>query len=349
MMKLSDYTLALLDDIERRIDPDDEEDFRSQWKQFWYTDLDVPVFTPCRKTVSQPGTELKNIRINDALRDPELMLDAELADLSRRLSSSSAALGIRANYGSAIMTSLFGAEMFIMPKETNTLPTTRSFNDSDRVREVLEAGIPDFHVGFGGDVLAFGEMCAEIFEHYPKIKKYVEVYHPDTQGPLDIAELLWGGEMFYEMYDDSEFVHAVMRLVTDTYRGFMDKWFSIIPKREEIAVHWHIMQRGTIFLRMDSAMNLSPEFYCEYSRPYDTELLDYYGGGCMHFCGRGEHFVESLCEIDSLYAIQMSQPHLNDMDKILSSVVAHDKRILMLFGAGQYATKPYMRNGVMHS
>ena len=58
--------------------------------------------------------ELKNIHINDALRNPELMLDAELADLSRRLSTASAALGIRANYGSAIMTSLFGAEMFIM-------------------------------------------------------------------------------------------------------------------------------------------------------------------------------------------------------------------------------------------
>jgi len=348
-MKLSEYTLSLLDDIERRIDPDAEEDFRSQWKNFWYTDLDIPVFTPHRKVVSQPGTKLKSIHINDALEDPELMLDLELAELSKQLSTHHSALGIRARYGSAIMSSLFGAEIFIMPRETNTLPTTRSFNDSDRMREVLDAGIPDFHRGFGGDVLAFGEMCAELFSHYPKIQKYVEVFHPDTQGPLDIAELLWGGEMFYEMYDDPEFVHGVMRLITETYRGFMDKWFSIIPKRKEIAVHWHIMQRGTIFLRMDSAMNLSPELYCEYSRPYDTDLLEYYGGGCMHFCGRGDHFVPSLCEIDSLYAIQMSQPHLNDMDKILSTVVEHGKRILMLFKADQYTDRPYMKNGVMHS
>ena len=30
-MELSSYTLALLDDIERRIDPETEEDYRAQW------------------------------------------------------------------------------------------------------------------------------------------------------------------------------------------------------------------------------------------------------------------------------------------------------------------------------
>ncbi len=348
-MTLSTYTLSLLDDIERRIDPDAEEDFRAQWKEFWYTDTDIPIFTPWRKKTSPPGIELKNIHINDALRDWELMLDSELADVSRRLASPNIALGLRANYGSAIMSSIFGAEIFVMPTNTNTLPTTKSFNDSDKIRALLQGGIPDFHKGFGGDVLAFGERCAEIFERYPKIKKYVEVYHPDTQGPLDIAELLWGGEMFYEMYDDADFVHAFIRLVTDTYKGFMDKWYEIIPKREELTVHWGILQRGTIFLRLDSGMNLSPEFYREYSMPYDRELLDYYGGGCVHFCGRGAHFVGPLCEIDSLYAVQSSQPHLNDMESILSSVCARSKRILMLPDAAKYTNLPCMRNGVIHS
>lgn len=352
-MTLSPYTLSLLEDIERRIDPETEEDFRNQWRSFWYSHLDRPVFTPWRKKTSEPGIRLKQIHINDALLDWELMLDAELADVSRRLASPTPALGLRANYGSAIMTSLFGAEIFVMPRDTHTLPTTKSFHDSDKIRSLLQQGIPDFRKGFGGDVLAFGERCADIFEHYPKIKQYVEVYHPDTQGPLDVAELLWGGEMFYEMYDDEDFVHAVMRLITDTYKGFMDTWYGIIPKREELTVHWGILQRGTIFLRLDSGMNISPALYRAYSMPYDRELLDYYGGGCIHFCGRGDHYVETLCEMDSLYAVQASQPHLNDMDKILSAVCASDKRILMLPNGAQYAEGhrafPDMRNGIIHS
>jgi len=199
-MELSAYTLSLLDDIERRIDPDVEDNYRAQWEDFWNGNITEPCFSPKRNHISKPSIEVKNIHINDCLTNLEWMLDAQLADVSGRLSSTGTALGMRANYGSGIMTSIFGAEIFEMPRESSTLPTTRSLNDSDKVREILEKGIPDFHTGFGKDVLAFGELCAEVFENYPKIKKYVEVYHPDTQGPLDIAELLWGGEMFFEMY-----------------------------------------------------------------------------------------------------------------------------------------------------
>ena len=347
-MNLSAYTLALLEDIERRIDPETEEDYRAQWKRFWYTEMAVPVFSPRRKKTSPPGIELRPIAINDALENFEWMLDAELAELSRRLGGN-AALGIRANYGSAILASIFGAEVFIMPRETNTLPTTRSFNDSDRMRALLEKGIPDFTTGFGRDVLIFGERCAEIFERYPKIRRYAEVYHPDTQGPLDIAELLWGGEMFFEMYDDPDFVHAVMRLITDTYKGFLNKWYEIIPRREVITVHWGILHRGTIMLRLDSAMNLSPEFYDEYSKPYDRELLNDYNGGCMHFCGRGDHYIESLCEIETLCGFNVSQPHLNDMDVILRAAADHGKRIFSLPDAMKYGTMPGVKRGMIHS
>ena len=36
MVTLSKQTLELLDDIERRIDPETEEDFTEQWRDFLY-------------------------------------------------------------------------------------------------------------------------------------------------------------------------------------------------------------------------------------------------------------------------------------------------------------------------
>ena len=106
-MNLSPYTLSLLEDIERRIDPEVEDDLYDQWKKFWNGEITTPVFDPMRKKVSPIGVEIKKININDALGDIELMLDRELADVASRLSGKNKALGIRANYGTGILSSLF--------------------------------------------------------------------------------------------------------------------------------------------------------------------------------------------------------------------------------------------------
>ncbi len=347
-MKLSDYTIKLLEDIEKRIDPETEDDYRNQWKNFWYESSDTEIFVPKRKKVFSAGIEVKDIHINDAINDLELMLCSELAYVSKRLENASTSAGIRANYGTGIMTSLFGAELFEMPRSTNTLPTTKSWNDSDKVREILDKGIPDLRGGLGGKVFDFAELCNEVFEKYPKIKKYIDIYHPDTQGTLDIAELLWGGEMFYEMYDDPDFVHSVLRLITDTYKAFLDKWYSMVPKKEELSTHWTIMHRGNILIRLDSAMNISTEFYDEYSKPYDSELFDYFDGGCIHFCGRGDHYIESLCKIKNLYGINMSQPEHNDMVKILGVLEKYDKKIFALPNAQKYASEINVKRGVIN-
>lgn len=336
-MKLSDYTLSLLNDIENRIDPQTEEDFFAQWLRFWNGEVEEPFFIPNRKSPTPSAISIKSININDALHDKELMLDRELADLSAKLARPVSALGVRANYGTGIMTSLFGAQIFEMPYANNTLPTTRPLEDSDKLRALVEAGVPDLCGGFGQKVFDFGEYCAEIFKSYPKIQKYVRVYHPDTQGPLDIADLLWGTEIFYEMYDDPDLVHAVLRLVTDTYKAFLGKWFNMYPNDSELSLHWGILHKGNILVRLDSAMNISEDFYNEFSKKYDKEIFDHFGGGCMHFCGRGDHFISSMCEIDGMYGFNMSQPHLNDMEKVLAAAKRNNKFILDLPNAELYA------------
>ena len=348
-MIITDYTKRLLEDIEKRIDPAVENDFRQQWKNFWVNNCTDVFFVPKRNIVTRPGIEVKRININDALEDYELMLDMQLAMVSDQLGSSASALGMRANYGTGIMTSLFGAEIFKMSREMDTLPTTRSFNDSSSIRKILNNGIPDLSRGFGQHVFAFGEMCREILQDYPMISQYVQMYHPDTQGPLDVAELLWGCEIFYEMYDDPDFVHDVINLITDTYIKVLDKWFQLFPAKEDLNVHWHLLHKGKIMLRNDSAMNLSPEMYAEFALPYDKRLLEYYGGGCVHFCGRGDHYIDKLCEIDALTSINLSQPYLNDMEKIYRTISATGKKIIGLDRdtCEQYAVSPCAVGGML--
>ena len=341
-MKLSEYTISLLNDIENRISPETEEDYILKWKDFWAGKCDDVIFVPRRKSVSAPTVALIDININDALADYDLMLYTQLVGVSRALSSGKGALSVRANYGTGILTSLFGADIFVMPRSQNTLPTTRSFNDTDKIKAVLEKGIPSFDTGFGKNVFEFGEICREIFARYPKISKYVYMYHPDTQGPLDIAELLWGSEMFYSMYDEPELVHELLRLITDTYTRFLDKWFVMYPNKADLNAHWGFLMKGNICLRNDSAMNLSPDFYREFAFKYDKHLLDYYSGGIVHFCGRGDHYIDILASAENLTAINLSQPQYNDMNKIFGTAFNNGKKLLGLRAdaCGEYAARP---------
>ena len=345
MLKLSKTTLEILDDLENRISPEVEDDFNRQWEDFLYGRFSGDIFSPKRMKTTEPSVVLPKININDAISDKELMLQSELVRASSALSSSYRIPCIRANYGTGIMTSLFGAEIFVMPYKNNTLPTTKSLNDTDKIKNVIDKGIPSYQSGFGKDVFEFGEICAELFERYPKIKKYVTVYHPDLQGPLDVCELLWGCEMFYAMYDEPETVHQMLELITDTYTKIMNKWYGIILPRQTMNPHWqNLYFRGNILLRSDSAMNVSPDAYKEFSLPYDKKLLDTFGGGAVHFCGRGDHYIEHLCSLPNVYGINMSQPHLNDMEKIYKATV--DKGIKLLGFKSEYAQKDKVRNGV---
>ncbi len=328
-MQLSEYTKSLFEDIEKRIDPDTEEDYLKQWKKFWDGESEDVIFTPERKKTSLPGIELKSVHINDAIDDLELMLCSQMNGVSHALSTKTEALSLRANYGTGIMSSLFGAELFIMPRENPTLPTTRAFNDTDKIREIAERGIPDIKSALGRKVFDFGEMYLEIAKNYPKISKYVLMYHPDTQGPLDIAELLWGSEMFYELYDDPDFVHEFMGIITETYKKFIDNWFLMYPPGE-LNAHWGLIMKGNVLIRDDSAVNLSPEMYEEFALRYDAHLLDYYGSGAVHYCGRGDHFIEILAKEKNLTGINLSQPELNDMEKIYEAANKNGKKIMML-------------------
>ena len=211
----------------------------------------------------------------------------------------------------------------------NTLPTTKPFNDTGIIRALAENGMPDLENGFGARVFAFGQLWKDVCAQYPKIAKYVSIYHPDLQGPLDICELLWGCDMFYAMYDEPELVHAMLSLITATYTAFMEKWFAMFPCSDEMNVHWaNLRHRGRILLRCDSAMNLSPQFYEEFAAPYDARLLRHFGGGAMHFCGRGDHYIDILCAQPYLYGVNMSQPHLNDMEVIFRATVDRDIPLL---------------------
>jgi len=336
-----------LDDLEARIVPEGEERLLQEWVDFTEDRFDGDIFSPQRSRPSPPGVEWPRVSINAALEDFDMMALHQYG-----LCSAALALGnghllcVRCNYGTSIIPLLFGVEPFVMDEELDTLPTSKPLHDIDAIKRIVDAGVPDIHRGYGAQVLEMGERYQTLVREYPKIRQYVYIYHPDLQGPMDICEVVWGSTMFYSLYDQPDLVKALLEIVTETYIRFMRAWTEIVPFREGGNVHWGLFHKGNIMLRDDSAMNLSPEMFNEFIRPYDQRLLDEFGGGAIHFCGKGDHYIADMSEMEGLYAINMSQPEYNDMETIYANTV--DKGIKIIGLARAAAEEAVARGRDLH-
>lgn len=326
---MNDVLRRCLDDLEARIDPADEERIHSEWIDFLEGRYQGGIFSPARAEKRPPAVEWPHISVNRALDDYDAMALQQFGAVSDVLAAGGgSALNVRCNYGSSILPLVFGVPVYIMDEKLNTLPTSQPLNNRDAIRRLVDAGIPDLNTGYGARTFEMGHRFMEIAREYPRIGKYVNIYHPDLQGPMDVCEVVWGSTFFLALYEEPDLVHSFLELATETYTAFLNAWTKIVPFREKANTHWGLYHLGNIMLRDDSAMNLSPSMFDEYIRPYDSRLLKRHGGGAIHFCGHGDHYIASMCAMEGMTAIAMSQPHLNDMEIIYQATV--DRGIALL-------------------
>jgi hypothetical protein len=289
------------------------------------------VFRPGRLGANPPRIDWPVVRINAALDDFDAMALREFAGCSNILTGAGGALmQVRCNYGTPIMAMLFGAELFIMEDALDTLPGSRPVaGGADAIRALLDRGEPALDHPYSGKVFEMARRFAAILAGRPKLGRCVQLYHPDVQGPMDICELVWGSGVFLDLYENPKLVHDFLGLVTRTYIRFMRRWFAVAPPATPgLTPQWGMLHRGGIMLRDDSAMNLSPEMFEEFIRPYDQRLLDEFGGGAIHSCGKVDHYVHILPQMRGVYGFHMSQPQYNDLEKVFASTI--DRGIVLL-------------------
>jgi hypothetical protein len=323
-----------LEDLENRIDPAIEDDIFIQWRHFLTDGAAGQVFLPKRNPVEASKLEYPVIMVNDAINDStfESMLLAQIKGVNDLISSKIGAFpAIRANYGCNIIPSLFGCKLHMMEKELNTLPGAYPLSGgTDMIRKCLAQGVPDMLAGQGKQVFDCVAYFIDSLRDYPKLKKYCHIYHPDAQGVLDISEVIYGSEIFLAFYDEPALMHKFLDLILRTYTSFMDNFFKLVPPEEDFNCHYGWLHRGKIRMSLDSCVNFSPEMYEEFSLPYDKILLNSYGG-IIHSCGKVDHFVNSLNMIgEGYHGFNLSQPHLNDMEKVFAGTVDKGVRIFSL-------------------
>jgi len=334
-----------LGDLEARLDAHVEGALLGQWQEFADGRFSGDLFVPRRQAAASTAVDWPTIRVNATLDNFDAMAMQQFKSCSDALAGATGALpAVRCNYGTGIMADLFGAEPFTMADELDTLPTNRPLpGGALTIAAALDAGPPDINTGLGAKVLEMGERFMAVKARYPNINRFVHVYHPDLQGPMDVCELLWGSDIFLALVDTPDLVHTMLELITETYIAFMGAWQAVVPPPSDgRAVHWAMMHRGAIMIRDDSAMNLSPAMVDEFCLPYYRKLLDALGGGALHFCGRGDHHISSFGRVSNLHAVNLTQPGHNTMETIYQNTV--DKGIALL-GLDRHAAQAALDAG----
>lgn len=333
-MNLTPY----LEDLEVRIDEAEEARLWDQWRQFCRDECPDEVFSPRRAQRRPARVEWPKVLVNEALDDMDKMVLQQLAGCSALLDKADGhLLAVRCNYGTPIMPSLWGARLAPMDDALDCLPASHPLG-RDCMPALADAGPVDVSEGLGGKTFRMAEHFRRVMAPYPKVSRWVRLYHPDIQGPMDICEMLWGSEIFYDLVDQPQLVHRVLEVVTRTYSAFMRRWLDEVGPsghEPELSVHWGMLHKGTLMLRDDSAMNLSPEMFDAFIRPYDERLLVEFGGGVIHACGRVEHYTDRLADMPGLAAFNMSQPDLNNMDDVYAHTV--DRGIPLINFSALYA------------
>ncbi|MDD5687589.1 MAG: uroporphyrinogen decarboxylase family protein [Elusimicrobia bacterium] len=250
-------------------------------------------------------------------------------------------LNIRCHYGTVILPSILGAKYQLTE---NSLPWSHHLESRDEIQKLIDKGIPDLKNGLGKKCFETLDFYKETLSNYPKLNEAIDIYHPDLQGPFDVAHLLWGHDIFLALYDCPEVVHSLLELITKTYSVWMKEWLRLTGKEDIIKTHWQFYVKGNILIRDDSAVMLSEGHYNEFVKPYNQKLLDEFGG-CIHFCGKGDIFIKSMCETKNLFAIQPSQLHLNDMDLLVKSAISN--KIVILGLNKKYLEKYNFKTGVI--
>ena len=252
--------------------------------------------------ITYPLEKFNSYKYGETYENMEYMLYNELLGCVRSIEIKDDSLPmIRSNYGVGTLPAVFGLKCRII---NDSMPWVDHLESEYEIKQLIDKGIPNFNNNMIKRITGTHEFYKETLSKYPKCNSLIKIYHPDFQGPFDVAHLIWGSDIYIAMYDSPQLVHELMELITNTYIQLMKKIKTQInDATENYVYHWGALYKGKIVLRNDSAVNLSKDMYLEFVRPYDEKILKAFDGGSMHFCGRADQWIFDMLETKNMLAI----------------------------------------------
>lgn len=250
---------------------------------------------------------------------------------------------IRANYGVGTVASMFGCAISLT---MNNMPWCEALSEK-ALLEALDRGVPDVtKAGLGPRVIETERFYLETLAKYPNLSKAVKVFVCDTQGPFDTAHLVMGHRIYTEMYDNPDLVHRLLDIVTQTYIRFTQVQKELIGESNEWSFHTQQKVRGGIRICEDAPTNISPAGYLEFSKPYNERALTAFGGGWIHYCGKGHQILPHILETPGVYGVNFGNPEMQDLDALYDTASRRGIGVIAWSGPLSDAQRARMRTGI---
>jgi hypothetical protein len=162
----------------------------------------------------------------------------------------------------------------------------------------------------------------ERLRDYPKCGRRIRLTHPDMQGPFQMAQNLFGGDFFIELYDNSDDVHWLLNRVTDAYIELFNIIDPLVNNytadRGAVYIHGAIYP-GRVLLKNDTATAmLSENHYLEFCRQYDEKVAKALGDVSVHYCGASQPFHHQAIMMEKLRGLNFGDPQMQDINTFMS-------------------------------
>jgi len=221
---------------------------------------------------------------------------------------------IRANFGTVIIASLFGAKV---EQRDDNPPWVRHFKTLDEFTSIFDCDPLDFSQGICRQVTERYQFYRDVMAGYPNLQQCVKIVLPDLQGPLDSLELLRGSALYEDFIMEPEMVENGLHLMARAQAGFAEHLQQFATDGPEGYSHQHAtMIPGNILIRNDSAIMISPDMYATQVAHHDEYVLREMGGGGIHSCGRIDFNLPEIFRLPSLTCFDFGQSYMNNIEEV---------------------------------
>ncbi len=147
------------------------------------------------------------------------------------------------------------------------------------------------------------------FLRYMKQNSFLPVGITDFQGPLTTANQLMGyDKLIYLMHDSPSLAHELMDKVTEGLIRWVKKQKEVIGEAWNECISDQQVYTGKhagVWFSDDDAVLISAKMYKEFVVPYNSRILETFGGGCVHYCGNATHHADNFLNTKGLLALNI--------------------------------------------
>jgi hypothetical protein len=231
-------------------------------------------------------------------------------------------------------------------QDQENMPWAEAYTEAVDLERVLDQGLPDINSGIASQIWETEAYFRDTLARYPGLSQTVRIGCPDAQGPFNTAVNIAGINVYYQVKDNPDLVHRLMRFSTDLYLAVIHHHKQLMDEPMENGYSFSYKIRGGGRMSDDSAVMMSGDMYDEFVKPYNGEACQQTEGALLHFCGRGDQFFEHMVTTPGVTAIQFGNPEMQDFEARYE--LARQHQVCLLWDGDLPAEFDHVKTGVVH-